>query len=410
MIDPTATAGEPAPPPEGPQLTAPVVPIAQAREAMLQADANGRVPIIVIPDRRGRFRFEVVIAGAIALLVALLVPLSQLLSIIIFGAGVLAIIGGIASAFLVPVPDGAVALVTRSGRYDHSIGPGIHLLRPGLTVTHFVTTREIPFDAPVSELITADGVRVDVDALVTFEITDPAKFVYRIAATDFDLVLLAGCQEAMRAAVRGMASTAVLDVTGAEAEGVGDALSAGMTDYGVVIRRLLVTTVRLPAAFGSTTEGAQLAVAQRGEQQQQQALASQRQADADALATQVLQARVAREREQYELEAAANEIRLKRTEDLARRYPVAMSYDIQRARLEVARALAGNTRAIVQVVPGQDVANSLLTSALFEAPGEQVPELAPAAEAGDGATEVAPPPAPRSRSGRRARSTAEPEG
>jgi hypothetical protein len=101
-------------------------------------------------------------------------------------------------------------------------------------------------------------------------------------------------------------------------------------------------------------------------------------------------ARIEREREELEarlrlveLEAALENERLARLEERLRRYPLAAHWELEQARLAVARSLAGNTRAILPVDSDGAVGNVLaLRDLLREA---DAPE--PSAQAANGAGE-----------------------
>ena len=89
---------------------------------------------------------------------------------------------------------------------------------PWIIVSHVVTTRETPFDAPAASIPTKDDVRTNVDILMTFTIAAPEKFVFTIAAPDFDQVCQATCQENVRLLVREKDSDEVLDMGEADTE------------------------------------------------------------------------------------------------------------------------------------------------------------------------------------------------
>jgi hypothetical protein len=106
-----------------------------------------------------------------------------------------------------------------------------------------------------------------------------------------------------------------------------------------------------------------LAVAQRAEQIEKQALAQQRQADAetlerDALLVHLMQAQA--HQQVVTLEAQTEALRLAQLEERLHRFPHAAQYDWQSQQLEVARALAGNTRAVLQVGSAGDIPQALL--------------------------------------------------
>jgi hypothetical protein len=61
-----------------------------------------------------------------------------------------------------------------------------------------------------------------------------------------------------------------------------------------------------------------------------------------------------------QVDAGTEELRLSKLEDRLRKYPLAAQYEINRAQLEIARALAGNTRAVVQVGQADDILRSFV--------------------------------------------------
>ena len=113
---------------------------------------------------------------------------------------------------MVPVPEGSRAVLLRRGRFDRTLGPGNHIVVPWIVVSHIVTTRETPFDAPSTEIPTRDDVRTSIDILMTFRIESPERFVFTISAADFDQVCQATCQEAVRLLLRAKVADDVLDL------------------------------------------------------------------------------------------------------------------------------------------------------------------------------------------------------
>src|SRR5205823_3480546 len=107
-----------------------------------------------------------------------------------------------------------------------------------------------------------------------------------------------------------------------------------------------------------------------------------KQADQEALAMQAVIAQVAREREELQaqvqqaeihkhvvdLEAEADELRLAKLQERLQRYPQAAEWEWAGEQLEVARGLAGNTHAIVQVGNGgaTDIARAFLVRGIAQ--------------------------------------------
>lgn len=344
------------------QLTQVRVPLDDAAEALSTQDDAGRLPIVVLPRQAYRIRNGFVIAGVIAILGGFVVDVTLPLRGGSLAVGVLLILLGIFRAFMVPVPEGSRAVLLRRGRFDRTLGPGNHIVVPWIVVSHIVTTRETPFDAPSTEIPTRDDVRTSIDILMTFRIESPERFVFTISAADFDQVCQATCQEAVRLLLRDKVADDVLDLGEADSERLRAAIGGALEPYGVVVVRVVLTHVMPPAEFMASREARRLANVQRAEETERHALALMRQADQEELERQRISAR----QEAIELEAANEVTRLVRLEDRLRDYPNAVHWDVESQRLDVARALAANTRAMVNVGPGNDVAASLLMHTLPE--------------------------------------------
>ena len=263
-----------------------------------------------------------------------------------FAGAVIFIALGLTSAFFVRVPEGTNALLVQSGKHLAALAPGPHVVPPWIVVSHVVTRRQVPFAMPRVDAPTRDNVSASIDALVTFLITDPARFVYSIAVPDFDLVLQATCAQAARTLIRGETWSSVLDMSTESATRLRDDINQHVQPYGVQIEHLSITYARPETAFLQAEGARQLAVVQRAEQVEHQTLAERRQHDNDALL----------------------DLRLSHLEDALRRYPTAANWEWQSAQLEVARALASNGRAVVQVGRPADVLSAFLMKQITDPP------------------------------------------
>ncbi len=367
------------------QLVQVQVPLDQAADAFATRDASGRIPIVVVPKQLNRVRNELVAAGVILAIAAAvagallnnrtLLPLAIPVALILVALGVY-------RSFIVRIPEGVNGLLARGGRYLKTIGSGSHIIPPWIIVSHLVTRRDIPFDVPVVEAPTKDNVRATMDTLVTFTIIDPYQFVYSISADDFDQVFQATCQDALRSMVRQIDSEEVIDTSQRDLSSFKETLNASVQSYGISISRITIPFAQPPAEFMRSLETRKLANVQKIEQAEQQALALQRQTDAETLSRQQVIARVEREREELqlllqqaemrrrvvELEAEAEALRLAKMEERLRANPLAAQYDWESAQLEVARALAGNTRAVVQIGDASDISRAFVLSDLMRFP------------------------------------------
>src|SRR5688572_28877122 len=124
------------------QLAQVRVPLEHASLVFDSPDAIGRMPIVVLPRRNLRLRFDfLLIAGALVLAGILTIVFGWsfwLTAAAFLGAAVMTVLGTM-SAFFVRVPEGTTALLTRSGRHVGVLGAGSHVVMPYLVVSHIVT-------------------------------------------------------------------------------------------------------------------------------------------------------------------------------------------------------------------------------------------------------------------------------
>jgi regulator of protease activity HflC (stomatin/prohibitin superfamily) len=365
------------------QLTQVRVPLEQAGDAFSTRDASGRIPIVLIPAQLNRISNGPVIAGVVVLLGAIVIHLLANQPVLIpigIALALLLIIVGVYRSFIVRVPEGANALLAKGGRYTKTIGAGTHFIQPIIVVTHLVTRREIPFDVPVVEAPTKDNVRAGVDTLVTFNIADPYKFVYSISADDFDQVFQAACQDGLRHLVRSIMAEQVADIAKQDLATFREELGAEVEAYGVKISKVTVTFAQPSAEVVQSLEARQLAAVQQEEQAKKQELAVRRQKDAEDLAHQEVLARIEREKELLrlkieearlqrqlvEMEADTQEFKLAKLEQRLRDYPHAANWIWEGEKLEVSRALAGNTRAVLQVGNASDILSAFTVREMLD--------------------------------------------
>ena len=137
--------------------------------------------------------------------------------------------------------------------------------------------------------------------------------------------------------------------------------------------RVVIVRVQPPVEFMASRESRRLASVRLDEQTEQHALEERLLADRESLTRQ----RVAHQRERIELEAANEALRLQHLESRLAAYPNAARHDVEEQRIEVARSLAGNTRAMVQVGNNTDVADALIMHTLTDPPAANPPSPAP---------------------------------
>ncbi len=326
-----------------------------AGEVIERRDAYGRVPVVVRIRRQPPIRLEWILIAIALGASGVLLPLFLAVKAVVIVLAVLAVVAGFLSRIFLRIPAGTVGLVMRAGRHQRTLPNGVHRVNPALVLTHVVTTREIAFDVPVSEVQSSDGVGVMVDLLLTLRIEDAAKFAYNITTGDLDELVQAETQDAVRRLIRGIPALRALDLGSAEADVLRDIIDAKLEPHGVEARAVAFTRVTLPQELLASLAARRLAAVQLDEQAQSFELDKRRLSDQGALIAQEAEAR----RAAVEHEAQAEALRLAKLEERIAANPKAARYDLELARLRVAEHLAGNTRAIV-TLDGADVGTSML--------------------------------------------------
>ena len=380
------------------QLVSVRVPLNQAADAFTSQDGSGRNPVVVLTQRQSRIENLPLLVGVAILVGGILWSVltgNPLLATAAVPLFLLCLALAVFRSFLVRIPEGTYGLLQQRGKYLRTIESGARVLPPWIVVSHVVTRRIIPFEVPVNEAPTQDNVRSTVQALVTFSISDPYRFVYRISASDFDQVFQAACQNTLRATVLQVRSDEVNGLARQDTSSLRETLSAASEPYGVRIEHVNIVYAHPPLDFVRSQEARQLALLRQEEQAQQQALALRKQTDDEILARQAVIAKIECEVEELqlrlrqaevhervvELEAQAEDLRLARLQERLEKYREAAEWDWAGEQLEVARGLASNTHAVVQVGSGgaTDIARAfLLSNALHEQPDAQVNAGSPA--------------------------------
>ena len=329
----------------------------EAGEAIESRDSYGRVPVLVRIRRQPPISVGWVVAAIALGASGAFLPLFLALRAVLIVVAVAALVVGIFSRLFIRVPPGSVGLVMKAGRHDRVLDAGVRRVSPFVALSHLVTTREIAFDVPVSEVRSADGVGVAVDVLITLRIADPVKFAYAITPGDADQLVQASCQDAVRTLVRGIEAMSALDLGIEQSDGLRQVIDPKLDAFGIDVSGVAFTRITLPSPLTNSLEARRLASLQLAEQAESYALDKRRLADQAALVAQEVQSRLTA----VEFEAASEALRLAKLEERITASPNAARYDLETARLRVAGQLAGNSRAVV-TLGGSDLVASLLVA------------------------------------------------
>jgi regulator of protease activity HflC (stomatin/prohibitin superfamily) len=140
----------------------------------------------------------------------------------------------LAAAFLwwrrsvVMVPEGCKALITKFGKLVQIADPGrVTLFNPWKRVSYIVnTTREYPFNAPISEAPTQQGVKASVDLFLQFRIENPAEFIFVLGSVSgFQSKLQNAISEVTRSLIYAQRAEEIYDLVGESTVGMLDSLN-----------------------------------------------------------------------------------------------------------------------------------------------------------------------------------------
>lgn len=328
-----------------------------AAEAIERRDAYGRVPVVVRVRRQPPIRMEAVLLAVALGASGLLLPVFLALKAVIIVGAVLALAIGFLARIFIRIPPGTVGLTVRGGRPGAVLEAGVHTTSPVVVLTHVVTTRDIAFDVPVSEVRSRDGVAVTVDLMLTLRITEPATFAYQVATGDADALVHAAAQDAVRSTLRGIEALDALDLGPEQAATLRSSIDETLGRFGISVHSVSFTRVTLPAAFTASLEARRLAAVQLAEAADAFALEERRLSNRAALIVQEAEARQLA----VEKEAVAEALRLQRLEERIAANPRAAAYDLEVSRIRVVKRLAGNSRAVVSLNSPDLIATSLIS-------------------------------------------------
>lgn len=129
---------------------------------------------------------------------------------------------------VVMVPDGCQAMISKFSKLDRTVGPGrTVLLDPRKQVSYVVnTTREYPYNAPISEAPTRGGIKASVDLFLQFRIEDPTQFMYALGAVSgFSDKLSNAVSEVTRSMIYQQRAEDIYDLVGEGTQGLLESLN-----------------------------------------------------------------------------------------------------------------------------------------------------------------------------------------
>lgn len=144
------------------------------------------------------------------------------------------------------VPAKTVLVIERLGKYAGEMNAGFHVLIPFIDrVAYSHSLKEQAVDVPTQPCFTWDNVKVDVDGVLYFRITEPRRASYGIS--DFRYATIQLAQTTMRSVIGKLE----LDKTFEEREAINAAIvkevDAASDTWGVDVTRYEIQNIRVPA-------------------------------------------------------------------------------------------------------------------------------------------------------------------
>lgn len=245
---------------------------------------NGLTPIVITPKRSAKTNIVTLGLGLIMAFVGLFMNQIPWVKTYIadpiiwsgFGAVtywpimVIFLVIGLYPLFVLRIPSGVHALMTKHGKYIGIVRAGRHILPPWYRVAYMVTQQSTGYNAPVKDCPTSDNVMVKVDLVLVFHVSDPEKFVYMLGAEKFGALLASAAEEAIRGLVRAVSHHQAYELRGKGANEMIASLNAQFQTYGVAFTTATVTNVVLPNELASALENQTVIEAKKKEQEKTQ--------------------------------------------------------------------------------------------------------------------------------------------
>lgn len=147
------------------------------------------------------------------------------------------------------VPSGVTCLMQCFGKNVGAAEEGLHIKPAYYRIAYVVTQQSCTYDAPIKTCPTSDDVRVDVDVVLVFRITDAEKFVYRLGAPNFNEFLQGTTDEAIRVLVRKQTHETVYELRGTKADDMLQMLNEKFLESGVAFEDVKIVSVWLPPSL-----------------------------------------------------------------------------------------------------------------------------------------------------------------
>ena len=230
----------------------------QVRQLLRTGDNGALVPVVIPRDRRGYtpLLFLALALYSLVMIVRargvegvswLAVPAFMIFVITLIFAAI-----GLRRQLLVEIEEGTTGVLSSWGKIVGPLSPGRQIIwQPWRKVEYIVdTSTDIPYTAPVLSSPTKENVPLKrIEFFLKFRIIDPVKFVRKIGASNFDLVLSSAVQDAIRQRSRNIETAKAYSLRGGDVSDMQRILNNLMERYGVRITGANIPDVQLPDQY-----------------------------------------------------------------------------------------------------------------------------------------------------------------
>jgi regulator of protease activity HflC (stomatin/prohibitin superfamily) len=227
------------------------------RQMLRSGDQGYLVPVVIPKDKRGygflgwfglalygfMVAFWLIVTGGFAL-----GGLSTVVAIFLIAVGAFVWWRGAK----IEIEEGTTGVYSKFGKIEGVLHPGRNFLWWPWEKVEFVvdTSTEIPYTAPVLASPTRENVPLkSIEFFLKFRIIDPIKFVQRIGASNFDIVLSSAVQDAIRRRSREVETALAYDLRGSNVADMQEYLNRQMEHYGVRVIGANIPDVQLPDQY-----------------------------------------------------------------------------------------------------------------------------------------------------------------
>jgi len=151
-----------------------------------------------------------------------------------------------ALSIMMQIPSGCSCLLQKFGKDIGEGTPGLHFYPAYYRIAYVVTRQSNTYDAPVQNCPTSDNVRVSIDVVLVFHISNAHDFIYRLGAKNFDEFLSGTVDEAIRMEVRKINHKDIYNLRGEKADYMLSLLNNKFGPAGVQFTSVKITSVWLP--------------------------------------------------------------------------------------------------------------------------------------------------------------------